>query len=353
MDSLSKLYAYILVNTFACILLFTCSKNEVPKVDNKSITIEPEIVIEPIPSDFAGVIRGIHDNVRRGNNRDRDLDGIPNSLDNCPSVFNPDQKDTDKDGIGDACDTQINNPIDTTVIIIDTVIKPMPVYKFVALLDFDGYDLTCSNIGNGSLNYTFFTPGYYSPSKLSAIEKKNIVDTVRRYYRNFPITITTDESVFNSANPYYRLRVVINGRTGCSGCGNGGIALQDMFEAAWDIRDNPLKYTGLSNPIYPDCNPALVFDYALNYNQSFIAKTIAHEMGHTFSLKHQAIATCTACDPYSSGGSSAYTPIMGAGNLKPYYDWHIGLGGCDYSLPCKKDGPIQNDTLILRRIFSK
>jgi hypothetical protein len=31
-------------------------------------------------------------------------DGIPDSRDNCTSVYNPDQKDTDGDGVGDACD---------------------------------------------------------------------------------------------------------------------------------------------------------------------------------------------------------------------------------------------------------
>lgn len=35
---------------------------------------------------------------------DWDRDGIINSLDNCPEVANRDQKDTDGDGIGDACD---------------------------------------------------------------------------------------------------------------------------------------------------------------------------------------------------------------------------------------------------------
>jgi len=35
---------------------------------------------------------------------DLDGDGLPNALDNCPLVFNPDQTDTDGDGIGDVCD---------------------------------------------------------------------------------------------------------------------------------------------------------------------------------------------------------------------------------------------------------
>lgn len=35
---------------------------------------------------------------------DLDNDGIDNFHDNCPSVFNPDQRDTDHDMFGDACD---------------------------------------------------------------------------------------------------------------------------------------------------------------------------------------------------------------------------------------------------------
>ena len=35
---------------------------------------------------------------------DSDGDGIPDTEDNCPDVFNPDQADGDGDGIGDACD---------------------------------------------------------------------------------------------------------------------------------------------------------------------------------------------------------------------------------------------------------
>ena len=36
--------------------------------------------------------------------QDRDGDGIPNAIDNCPNTFNPDQKDTNGNGIGDVCE---------------------------------------------------------------------------------------------------------------------------------------------------------------------------------------------------------------------------------------------------------
>jgi hypothetical protein len=40
---------------------------------------------------------------------DTDGDGIPNVYDNCPTVANPDQSDLDQDGVGDACDIDMDS----------------------------------------------------------------------------------------------------------------------------------------------------------------------------------------------------------------------------------------------------
>lgn len=41
-----------------------------------------------------------------------DNDGLPDAMDNCPSVTNPEQIDTDRDGLGDACDDDNDNITD-------------------------------------------------------------------------------------------------------------------------------------------------------------------------------------------------------------------------------------------------
>lgn len=60
---------------------------------------------------------------------DGDSDGIPDATDNCPAVSNPDQMDSDGDGVGDACETA---PADTDN---DGVIDPQDNCPLVANQD--------------------------------------------------------------------------------------------------------------------------------------------------------------------------------------------------------------------------
>jgi hypothetical protein len=48
---------------------------------------------------------------------DSDADGIPDITDNCPDVSNPDQTDTDGDGIGDACEAVICTDSDGGIVL--------------------------------------------------------------------------------------------------------------------------------------------------------------------------------------------------------------------------------------------
>ncbi len=56
---------------------------------------------------------------------DRDHDGVPDVRDNCPDVYNPDQTDLDRNGIGDACQKgEIH-------IFVPAPVPPDFVYKYI------------------------------------------------------------------------------------------------------------------------------------------------------------------------------------------------------------------------------
>ncbi|WP_420551762.1 choice-of-anchor B family protein [Tenacibaculum aiptasiae] len=81
---------------------------------------------------------------------DKDGDGIVDSKDNCPTTSNPDQKDTDGDGIGDVCDTPTaTNKVECTA--GKAGIYPCSGYDLLLTLPLDTFGAT---EGNDSWGWT-------------------------------------------------------------------------------------------------------------------------------------------------------------------------------------------------------
>ena len=74
---------------------------------------------------------------------DGDDDGVPDDEDNCPDVFNPDQRDADQDGTGDACDENLPGRMTGGGFIVDGVKVS------------HGFQLDCETTDKGSLHVSW------------------------------------------------------------------------------------------------------------------------------------------------------------------------------------------------------
>ncbi|MFO0600903.1 MAG: phosphodiester glycosidase family protein [Myxococcaceae bacterium] len=92
----------------------------------------------PVDTDMDGVVDGTDNcpDVANANQKDTDADGegdacdgdddadqVPDEDDNCPLIANSNQADADHDGVGDACDQVVNPPVDAGV---DAGMPPEP-----------------------------------------------------------------------------------------------------------------------------------------------------------------------------------------------------------------------------------
>lgn len=228
------------------------------------------------------------------NLRDTDKDGVPNVMDNCPKSKNPDQKDSDGDGIGDVCDPYPygNEPGVTSVI----------------LLDFDGYDLN-SPYWNNALPYNCQPSGLY-PEQI-----QTILDSVKKDFANFNLTVTTDENVYLNASSAKRMRVVIT--------------------TSSEVYPNVAGVAYIGSMFWGDNTPCFVFSNTMSFNTLRIRFATSHELGHTVGLYHQSQydANCNLLYTYKPCDNTTNTgPIMGSIPPSCLAKWWIGPtpNGCTF-----------------------
>lgn len=234
--------------------------------------------------------------------KDTDKDGIPDRNDNCISVYNPNQSDTDADGIGDACET--NNPPP----------PPPPAGVNVIYLDFDG-----EVVRNTLWNQNFTNNNYdiiCAPANLTAAEQFAVYERVAAQYATFNVRITLSEAEYLAAEPTKRVKIVNTETWEWYGRQVGGVAYIGSY--------------GWENCV------VFVFTGLLGYNTKNIGEASSHEAGHTFQLYHQATydANCVKTSDYNWGfldGNIYRAPIMGAAYQATYMgEWWDGSNslGC-------------------------
>lgn len=216
--------------------------------------------------------------------KDSDGDGVPDSMDNCPYTANADQKDSNLNGIGDACETTVTPP------------PPSATNKLI-YLDYDGYYLN-SAYWNGGV------PRQLAPSGLTLIEMQTVRDLVANYFAPYNINVTLDEATYLSAAGCNKIRMVITTDYQWFSQNAGGVAYYNSMFNCTEI-------------------PAFVFSSMLGFYPVTVAACSAHEAGHSVGLDHQALwdANCKLIDNYNPGTGNE-GPIMGAGNM--ISKWWVG-----------------------------
>jgi len=171
----------------------------------------------------------------------------------------------------------------------------------VILLDFDGQTVSGTNWNtNGNI--------VCAPANLTSSQIATIFSRVTNDYAPFNVVVTTDEAVYNAADPYKRTRVIIPETWEWFGQAGG-----TSFRGSFTWGNN---------------TPCFVFSSLLNYNEKNVGEAASHEAGHTLGLRHQASYNGTVMlSAYNTGigsGEISWAPIMGSGYYRNMTVWANG-----------------------------
>lgn len=163
-----------------------------------------------------------------------------------------------------------------------------------------------------------------APSGLTLSEQDAVLAGMQYDYSPYDVTITSDEAVYNAANPAKRMRVIFT--TSWEWYGQvGGVAYIGSF--TWGTN-----------------TPCFVFTSLLGYNTRYIYTAGSHEAGHTLSLRHQVLCSGSSIvNEYNPGDAVNGAPTMG----NSYYNtpkWWIGPNSLGCSI-------IQNDNTTLTQVL--
>jgi len=191
----------------------------------------------------------------------------------------------------------------------------------VILLDFNGHLVsgTMWNV-NGDFNC--------APANLTATEIDNILQRVSADFTPFNITVTTDENIYNNANVYKRMRVVVT--------------------ESWEWFGQAGGTAYLNSFTWGNNTPCFVFSSLLAYSTKKIAEACSHEAGHTLGLRHQSTydANGVKISDYNWGqgsGQIGWAPIMGAAYNQNLSLWHYGPNSISATT-------MQNDLAIISNV---
>lgn len=199
---------------------------------------------------------------------------------------------------------------------------PPTIASKVILIDFDGHVVSGTSWNtNGNITC--------APANLSEADMTTVFQRVATDYSPFDVVITTDEAVYNSANPSSRVRLIITESWEWYGQA-GGVAFLNSFK-------------------WGDNTPCFVFSSLLGYNVKSISEASSHEVGHTLGLRHQSSynASGTKTSEYNSGqgtGEIGWAPIMGVSYSKNLSLWHNGPNSTSST-------SIQNDISIISGVI--